>query len=242
MSGIRLERVFKNFPGSVAAVNNLSIEVFKKELLLLAGPSGCGKSTLLRLIAGLEEPSSGNVYIDDQLVNYIDPSERNIAIVYQNLNLNPHVSIAANLEFGLKFKKLNGKYIKERIKNISETLDITDLLKKFPSDLDIVEKQRVAFARAAVKLPRVFLVDRVSTDYGEHVNNKLFEEIEIIQKKLQVTTVLAVDCDAVPVRIGDRIAVMNNGRIEQAGIYDELYNNPVNNYVAGFMGKEVLYT
>lgn len=237
MSGVRLENVKKSFPGRVLAVNDVSMEIYKKELIVLSGPSGCGKSTLLRLIAGLEEPLSGNIYIDDQLANYTDPAERNIAIVYQNLSLYPHMSVSANLAVGLRFRKLNTRQIKDRITNISDILGISNLLDKYPSDLDAIERQYVAFARAAVKLPRVFLVDRVGTEYDEQTKKRLLEEIVAIHEKLQTTMVVAIDSTVSPAWIGDRIAVMNNGRIEQIGTYEELYNHPLNMFVAGFMGR-----
>ncbi len=243
MSAIRLENVSKSFPGGVLAVNNVSVDIQNKQLVMLAGPSGCGKSTLLRLIAGLEEPSSGNIYIDEQLANLIDPTERNIAVVYQNHNLYPHMSIAANMEFGLKFRKLNAKHIKERISNTADVLEIAHLMGKYPADLDVFESQRVAFARALVKLPRVILIDRINTAYDEHTKKTLYDEIGTIQQKLQITTILAVDSDTIPVRMGDRTIIMNKGSIEQIGTWDQLYNQPANTFVAGFMGREdVSYT
>lgn len=237
MSGIRLENVSKSFPGGILAINDLSMEINNKELLVLTGPSDCGKSTLLRLIAGLEDPCRGNIYIDGQLVNYIDPTERNIAMVFQNLNLYPHMTIFQNMEFGPKFRKLNIKQVRENIVNIAEMLEISHLLDKYPNELDAFERQRVAFARAAVKHPRVYLVDRVSTRCSDKEKKRLYEEITAIHQKLRATVVVAIDSDVAPVCMGDRTAVMNNGRIEQIGAYEELYNRPSNKFVAGFMGR-----
>ena len=237
MSSIRLKNISKSFPGNIVAVNNLSIEIHNGELLVLTGPSGCGKSTLLRLIAGLEDPDSGDIFINHQLATFIDPTERNIAIVNQNRIMYPHLSVYGNLEFGLKFRKLNSKHIRDRIGQVADQLDISDLLDKHSNDLNIFEKQRVAFARAAVKLPRVILVDQVSTVYDDSTRRTLYEEIALLHKKLQITTVLAIDGDTAPVKMGDRTAIMNKGAVEQAETYERLYEDPVNQFVAEFMGR-----
>lgn len=237
MSSIRLQNISKSFPGNIIAVNNLSLEIYNEELLMLTGPSGCGKSTLLRLIAGLEDPDSGDIYINNQLANFIDPTERNIALINQNRIMYNQMSVYGNLEFGLKFRRLNGKHIKERIAQIAGILGIDGLLDKHPGELDVFEKQRVAFARAAVKLPRVILVDQVNANYDENVRKKLYEEVELLSEKLQITIVLAVDSNTAPVNIGDRAVIMNKGSIEQVGTYEDLYKNPVNQFVAEFMGR-----
>ncbi len=149
----------------------------------------------------------------------------------------PDLSVYGNLEFGLKFRKLNSKHIRDRIGQVADQLDISDLLDKHSDDLNIFEKQRVAFARAAVKLPRVILVDQVSTVYDDPTRKTLYEGIALLHEKLQITTVLAIDSDTAPVKMGDRTAIMNKGVIEQTGIYERLYENPVNQFVAEFMGR-----
>lgn len=237
MSGIILEKVSKVFPGGNQAVKDISIEVKHDELLVLTGPSNCGKSTLLRLIAGLDDITSGEIYVGGQLANYTDPIERNIAIVYQSLTLYPHMTVWGNIEFGLKFSRSKGKHLKENIKHITELLEITDLLQKYPGDLDIYQKQRVAFAKAAVKSPKVFLVDRTCTSCNDNTRKGLYEEIVDIWHKLKQTTIVAIDSDMVPVDTAGRIAVMNNGNLEQIDTYNELYNLPCNKFIAGFMGK-----
>jgi len=237
MSGIRLEQVSKVFPGGNQALKDISLEVKNDELLVLTGPSDCGKSTLLRLIAGLDDITSGEIYIDGKLANYTDPIERNIAIVYQSLTLYPQMTIWGNIEFGLKFSKNKGKHLKENIKHIADLLEITDLLQKKSHQLDIYQNQRVAFAKAAVKAPKVFLVDRVCTDCDENTKKSLYEEIINIWHKLKQTTIVAIDSNMVPVDTVGRIAVMNNGKIEQIDMYTNLYNEPCNKFVAGFVGK-----
>jgi ABC-type sugar transport system ATPase subunit len=237
MPSIRLKNISKSFPSNIAALNNLSLEIYNGEMLVITGPSGCGKSTLLRLIAGLEDPDRGDVFINDQLATFIDPTERNIAIVNQNRIMYPNLSVYGNLEFGLKFRKLNSKHIRDRIGQIANQLEISDLLDKHSGDLNIFEKQRVAFARAAVKMPRVILVDQVSTAYDETTRKALYEEIALLHNKLHITTVLAIDSDTAPVKMGDRTAIMNKGAVEQAGTYEKLYENPANQFVAEFMGR-----
>ncbi|MGE5328154.1 MAG: ABC transporter ATP-binding protein [Deltaproteobacteria bacterium] len=237
MPGIRLEQVSKVFPGGNQAVKDIMLEVKNEELLVLTGPSDCGKSTLLRLIAGLDELTSGEIYIDGQLANFTDPIERNIAVVYQNLTFYPYMNILGNIEFGLKFSQNKGRHIKENIKNICDLLQITDLLQKQPNQLDVFEKQRVAFAKAAVKSPKVFLVDRVCTDCDEDTKKGLYQEIVDIWNKLKKTTIVAIDSDMIPFDTVGRIAVMNNGGIEQIDTYTNLYNMPCNKFVAGFVGK-----
>ena len=238
MSGIRLEKICKSFPGSILAVNDLSMDIHDKELLVLAGPSGCGKSTLMRLIAGLEEPSDGNIYIDEQLSNHIEPTEMNIAIINQKFTLYPHMNVSGNLELGLRYRKLNGKQIKERVIDIARILDIGNLLNKNPKSLDIYERQRVAFAKAAVKFPKALLVEQLNNEYDENTKKRLYDEIVELYKKLQVTTVLAIDSEIMPIiGAGYRTAIMNRGLIEQIGIYDDLYNKPVNTFVAGYIGR-----
>lgn len=237
MSGIKLEQVSKAFPGGNQAVKDISLEVKNDELLVLAGPSNCGKSTLLRLIAGLDDITSGEIYIDGQLANYTDPIERNIAIVYQSLTLYPQMTVWGNIEFGLKFSRNKSKHLKENIKHIAELLEISDLLQKESQELNIFQKQRVAFAKAAVKLPKVFLVDRVCTDCDEDTKKSLYEEIVNIWHKLKQTTIVAIDSNMVPVDTVGRIAVMNNGKIEQVDNFTNLYNLPCNKFVAGFVGR-----
>jgi len=237
MSGIRLEQVSKVFPGGNQAIKDISLEVKHDEILVLTGPSDCGKSTLLRVIAGLDDITSGEIYIDGQLANYTNPIERNIAIVYQSLNLYPHMTVWGNIEFGLKFSRNSSKHLKENIKHVTDLLEITDLLQRQSHQLDVFQKQRVAFAKAAVKLPKVFLVDRVCTDCDEDTKKGLYEEIINIWHKLKQTTIVAIDSDMVPVDTVGRIAVMNNGRIEQVDTYTNLYNAPRNKFVAGFVGK-----
>ena len=238
MSSIRLEKVCKTFPGSILAVNHLSMNIQDKELLVLTGPSGCGKSTLMRLIAGLEETSDGNIFIDEQLSNQIDPTERNIATINQKFTLYPHMNISGNLELGLRYRNLNGKEIKERVIDIARKLDIDNLLDKNPKSLDIFERQRVAFAKAAVKFPKALLVEQLNNGYNENTKKRLYDDIVELYKKLQVTTVLAIDSEVMPIiSTGYRTAIMNKGLIEQIGVYDELYNKPVNKFVAGYIGR-----
>jgi len=237
MSGIRLERVSKVFPGGNQAVKDISLEVKHDELLVLTGPSNCGKSTLLRLIAGLDDITTGEIFVDGQLANYTDPIERNIAIVYQDLTLYPNMTVWGNIEFGLKFSKNKSKHLKENIKHVTEMLEINDLLQKLPQHLDIYQKQRVAFAKAAVKSPKVFLIDRVCTSCDDDTKIGLYEEIISLWNKLKKTTIVAIDSNMIPVDTMGRIAVMNNGSIEQIDTYSNIYNVPCNKFVAGFVGK-----
>lgn len=237
MSNIKLEKVTKIFPSDVKAVKDFSIEVNEGEMLVLTGPSNCGKSTLLRLIAGLEDATSGEIIINDKLANYIDPIERNIALVYQNLTMYPDMTVWENLEFGMKFSSTQKRHIKEDIARIAGRFGITDILDKYPKDLDLMQRQRVSFAKAAIKEPTIYLVDRIESDCDEQTKIALYRDIKNMWPESKPTIIMAIDGNIIIENLEGRIAVMRKGSLEQAGTYQDLYNNPVNKFVAGFMGR-----
>ncbi|MEM1610384.1 MAG: ABC transporter ATP-binding protein [Sulfolobales archaeon] len=219
------------------AVDNISLDVRKGEFLVLLGPSGCGKSTTLRIIAGLEKPDSGRVYIDGVDVTDLPPRERNIAMVFQNYALYPHMKVFDNIAFPLKLKRLPKEEIRKRVKMIAEMLKIEDLLDRYPRQLSGGQQQRVALARALVKEPRVFLLDEPLSNLDAKLRLYMRVELRALQKKTGITTIYVTHDQAEAMSMGDRLAVMNAGRIIQVGTPDEVYSSPEDLFVAGFLGS-----
>ena len=219
------------------AVDGVDLEVRRGEFLVLLGPSGCGKSTTLRIIAGLEKPDSGRVYIDDIDVTDLPPRERNVSMVFQNYALYPHMRVFDNIAFPLRLKKLPKDEIRRKVKMIAEMLKIEDLLDRYPRQLSGGQQQRVALARALVKEPRVFLLDEPLSNLDAKLRLYMRVELRALQKKTGITTIYVTHDQAEAMSMGDRLAVMNAGRIIQVGSPDEVYSSPEDLFVAGFLGS-----
>jgi multiple sugar transport system ATP-binding protein len=236
MATIRFEHVTKNF-GKVTAVKDVDFEIRDKEFMVLVGPSGCGKSTLLRMIAGLEEISAGSLYIDSQIVNDLPPKDRDIAIVFQNYALYPHMTAYDNLAFGLKIRGFKKTEIKEKVLEAARILEIEPLLGRKPKAMSGGQRQRVAIGRAIVRDPKVFLFDEPLSNLDAKLRGQMRLEIASLHKKLQATIVYVTHDQVEAMTLGDRIAVINQGEIQQIDTPQNLYNFPKNRFVAGFIGS-----
>lgn len=236
MAEIRFENVSKIFQKSVIAVKDISFEIKEKEFMVLVGPSGCGKSTILRMIAGLEAISEGNLYIDDKVVNDLPPKDRDIAIVFQNYALYPHMTAYENLAFGLKIKKVDKKTIQERVQKAAGILEIEDLLDRKPKAMSGGQNQRVAIGRAIVREPKAFLFDEPLSNLDAKLRVQMRIEIARLHKRLSATIVYVTHDQVEAMTLGDRIVLLDKGEIQQIDTPSNLYDNPANLFVAGFIG------
>lgn len=237
MADVVLKNVTKVYEGGTVAVRNAEIEVKDKEFLVLVGPSGCGKSTTLRMIAGLEEITEGELYIDNELVNNVSPKNRNIAMVFQNYALYPHMTVAENMGFGLKLRKYRKDEIKKRVNEAAEILGITELLDRKPKALSGGQRQRVAVGRAIVRHPKVFLFDEPLSNLDAKLRVQMRTEISKLHRKLEVTMIYVTHDQTEAMTMGDRIVIMKDGDIHQIDTPLHLYNHPANKFVAGFIGS-----
>ena len=236
MARVNLKSVTKIFPGNVTAVDRVSIDVEDKEFIVLVGPSGCGKSTTLRMVAGLEEINGGEVYIDDRLVNDIPPKDRDIAMVFQNYALYPHMSSYDNMSFGLRLRHFPKSEIDKRVHEAAEILGINDLLHRKPKELSGGQRQRVAVGRAIVRKPKVFLFDEPLSNLDAKMRVQMRNEICRLHTRLQSTMIYVTHDQIEAMTMGDRIVVMKDGLIHQEARPLELYEHPTNIFVAGFIG------
>ena len=237
MAEVVLKNVSKVFQGGVVAVDNASIKVADREFLVLVGPSGCGKSTFLRMIAGLEDASSGEIYIDGRQVNDVAPKDRDIAMVFQNYALYPHMSVFENMAFGLKLRKYPKEEIKERVEDAAQILGIESLLDRKPKALSGGQRQRVAVGRAIVRKPKVFLFDEPLSNLDAKLRVQMRTEISKLHSRLQATMVYVTHDQIEAMTMGDRIVVLKDGLIQQVADPMTLYDSPVNRFVAGFIGS-----
>ncbi len=239
MAKVLLEQVVKQF-GNVLAVNNVTLDIPDKQFTVLVGPSGCGKTTCLRLIAGLEEASSGNIYIGDRIVNDVAPKDRDIAMVFQNYALYPHMSVYDNMAFGLRLRKYPRAEIDRRVKETGEMLGIQDLLHRKPKQLSGGQRQRVALGRAIVREPQVFLMDEPLSNLDAKLRVQTRAEIKKLHARLQTTTVYVTHDQVEAMTMGDRIVVMKDGVVQQVDSPLPLYEQPANLFVAGFIGSPAM--
>ena len=237
MASVSLRNIYKKYPGGVIAVSDFNIEIKDKEFIILVGPSGCGKSTTLRMIAGLEEISDGELYIGDRLVNDIAPKDRDIAMVFQNYALYPHMTVFENMAFGLKLRKVPKDEIARKVEEAARILDIAHLLDRKPKALSGGQRQRVALGRAIVRDPQVFLLDEPLSNLDAKLRAQMRTEISKIHKKLGTTFIYVTHDQTEAMTMGDRIVVMKDGVIQQIDTPTNLYNSPVNQFVAGFIGS-----
>ena len=237
MAEIALQHLVKRFPNGFEAVKDLSLEIGEAELLVLVGPSGCGKTTALRMIAGLEDISSGDLYIGGRRMNDVPEKDRDIAMVFQNYALYPHMTVAQNIAFSLKLSKRPKKEIKERVAETAKLLGLEELLDRRPKQLSGGQRQRVAMGRAIIRAPQAFLMDEPLSNLDAQLRVHMRGEIEALQKRLGVTTVYVTHDQVEAMTMGDRVAVLRAGDLQQIGTPSEVYDHPVNLFVAGFMGS-----
>src|ERR1700688_1537358 len=239
MAEVALRNVFKSYDDVVAG-SNISLDIPNHEFVVLVGPSGCGKSTTLRMIAGLEEISGGEISIGGEVVNDLPPKDRDIAMVFQNYALYPHMTVAENMSFGLKLRKFPKAEIKQRVDNAARILDITELLARRPKQLSGGQRQRVAMGRAIVRNPKVFLFDEPLSNLDAKLRVQMRTEIKRVHQLVKTTTVYVTHDQVEAMTLADRVVVMNNGRIEQIATPQELYHHPKTLFVAGFMGSPAM--
>ena len=237
MASVTLKNVYKIYSGGVTAVTDFCLDIEDKEFIILVGPSGCGKSTTLRMIAGLEEISKGELYIGDQLANDVAPKDRDIAMVFQNYALYPHMTVYDNMAFGLKLRKTPKDEIKRRVEEAARILDISHLLDRKPKALSGGQRQRVALGRAIVRDPKVFLLDEPLSNLDAKLRAQMRTEIAKLHKRLGTTFIYVTHDQTEAMTMGDRIVVMKDGFIQQVDTPQNLYDLPVNEFVAGFMGS-----
>ena len=239
MAEVALRNVFKSYD-NVVAVSNISLDIPNHEFVVLVGPSGCGKSTTLRMIAGLEEISAGEISIDGEVVNDVPPKDRDIAMVFQNYALYPHMTVAENMSFGLKLRKFPKAEIRQRVDNAARILDITELLGRRPKQLSGGQRQRVAMGRAIVRNPKVFLFDEPLSNLDAKLRVQMRTEIKRIHQKVKTTTVYVTHDQVEAMTLADRVVVMHSGKIEQIGTPNDLYHHPKTRFVAGFIGSPAM--
>ena len=237
MARVVLKNVRKVYAGGVEAVKGVSLEIEDKEFVVLVGPSGCGKSTTLRMIAGLEDISSGDIFIGDTLVNDVAPKNRDIAMVFQNYALYPHMSVYKNMAFGLMLRKYPKPEIDRRVRDAAEILGITSLLERRPKALSGGQRQRVAVGRAIVRQPKVFLFDEPLSNLDAKLRVQMRAEISKLHHRLQSTMIYVTHDQVEAMTMGDRIVVMLDGEIQQVDTPLQLYHHPVNRFVASFIGS-----
>jgi len=236
MSQVTLQNVRKVYPNGFEALSPCSFTVPDGELVVLVGPSGCGKSTLLRMVAGLEAITDGDLSIGDRVVNEVDPADRNIAMVFQNYALYPHMTVARNMGYGLKNRGTPRSEIDAKVREAAEMLNLSDYLDRRPSQLSGGQRQRVAMGRAIVREPALFLFDEPLSNLDAKLRNQMRIEIRALQRRLGVTSMYVTHDQVEAMTMADRIIVMNEGRIEQIGTPAEIYGQPASTFVASFMG------
>ena len=239
MADVTLRNVVKRFD-EVEAVRSIDLEIPDNEFIVLVGPSGCGKSTTLRMIAGLEEVSGGEIFIGGELVNDLPPKDRDIAMVFQNYALYPHMSVYSNMAFGLKMRKVNRTEIGKRVQEAADILGIQNLLNRKPRQLSGGQRQRVALGRAIVRHPQVFLFDEPLSNLDAKLRVQMRVELKKLHNRLNTTAIYVTHDQVEAMTLGDRVVVMRGGVVQQAGEPLELYNAPVNRFVAGFIGSPAM--
>lgn len=237
MAAVAFSNVSKVFPDGTRAVNDLTLSIEDGEFMVLVGPSGCGKTTALRMIAGLEEVTEGDIIIGDSVVNDLEPRSRDVAMVFQNYALYPHMTVAENIGFGLKMRGVEKGEIKGRVDQTASILDLDALVARKPRQLSGGQRQRVAMGRAIVRKPQVFLMDEPLSNLDAKLRVHMRSEISGIQKQLNTTTVYVTHDQVEAMTMGDRVAVMRVGELQQVGQPEDLYDSPVNIFVASFIGS-----
>jgi len=240
MAKVELKKVCKSYEKKVEIVKNINLKVNDKEFIVLVGPSGCGKSTILRMIAGLEEITAGEIFIGEKVVNNVHPKDRDIAMVFQNYALYPHMDVYDNMAFGLKMRKFKKDVIDKRVTEAAEILDLTEYLHRKPRQLSGGQRQRVALGRAIVRDPQVFLMDEPLSNLDAKLRVQMRFEIKKLHDTLKTTFVYVTHDQVEAMTMGDRIVVLNGGVIQQADTPEQIYNWPENIFVAGFIGSPAM--
>ena len=236
MADLSLRHVKKVYDGNVVAVQDFNLEIADKEFIVLVGPSGCGKSTTLRMVAGLEEITEGEIYINGVLVNRVPPKDRDIAMVFQNYALYPHMTVYDNIAYGLKLRKFPKRVIDQKVREAAEILDITELLGRKPKALSGGQRQRVAIGRAIVREPHVFLMDEPLSNLDAKLRNQMRSEIIKLRQRINTTFIYVTHDQTEAMTLGDRIVIMKDGFVQQVGTPREVFSHPANIFVAGFIG------
>ncbi len=236
MASVRYEQVTKSF-GDVTVITGVDLDIRDGELVVFVGPSGCGKSTLLRMLAGLEDVDRGNIYIGEKRVNNVVPKYRNIAMVFQNYALFPHMTLEENIGFGLKIRGINKAERARRVREVAAILGLENLLDRQPRELSGGQRQRAAMGRAIVRNPDVFLMDEPLSNLDAKMRTQMRVEIKKLQRRLGTTTIFVTHDQVEAMTLADRIAVLHDGKVQQFGTPGELYKSPVNRFVAGFLGS-----
>ena len=240
MSEVVLKNLKKVYDNKVTAVHDVNLEIRDKEFIVLVGPSGCGKSTTLRMVAGLEEISDGELYIDGNLMNGVAPKDRDIAMVFQSYALYPHMTVYDNMAFALKLRKTPKAEIDKKVREVAAILDITEYLNRKPKALSGGQRQRVAIGRAMVRDPKVFLMDEPLSNLDAKLRNQMRAEIIKLRKRINTTFMYVTHDQTEAMTLGDRIVIMKDGFVNQIGTPQEVFNKPVNLFVAGFIGMPVM--
>ena len=236
MANLSFQNIKKVYDNSVVAVQEFNLEIADKEFIVLVGPSGCGKSTTLRMVAGLEEITGGELYIGGKKVNTTPPKDRDIAMVFQNYALYPHMTIYDNIAYGLRLRKFPKRVIDQKVREAAEILDISELLKRKPKALSGGQQQRVAIGRAIVREPQVFLMDEPLSNLDAKLRNQMRSEIIKLRQKLNTTFIYVTHDQTEAMTLGDRIVIMKDGFVQQVGTPQEVFHHPSNIFVAGFIG------
>ncbi|MCI9390945.1 MAG: sn-glycerol-3-phosphate ABC transporter ATP-binding protein UgpC [Oscillospiraceae bacterium] len=242
MADLSLRNVKKIYDNTVVAVQSFNLEIADKEFIVLVGPSGCGKSTTLRMVAGLEEISEGEIYIAGRKVNTVPPKDRDIAMVFQNYALYPHMTVYDNIAYGLKLRKFPKRVIDQKVREAAEILDITELLKRKPKALSGGQRQRVAIGRAIVREPQVFLMDEPLSNLDAKLRNQMRSEIIKLRQRINTTFIYVTHDQTEAMTLGDRIVIMKEGFVQQVGTPQEVFRHPANLFVAGFIGSPQMNT
>src|SRR5580698_5856205 len=240
MAQVVMRALNKTYDGDVHAVKDVNLDIRDKEFMVFVGPSGCGKTTTLRMVAGLESITSGRILIDDTVVNDLPPMDRDIAMVFQNYALYPHMSVYDNMAFGLKMRKFDKPEIQKRVREAAEILGIHELLKRKPRQLSGGQRQRVALGRAIVRHPQVFLFDEPLSNLDAKLRVQMRVELKKLHERLGTTAIYVTHDQVEAMTLGDRVVVMKDGLVQQVGDPMELYNEPANRFVAGFIGSPAM--
>lgn len=237
MSSVSLKNLKKSYDSKRSVINGISLDIKDKEFVVIVGSSGCGKSTILRMIAGLEDITDGEILIDEKIVNNLPPKDRDIAFVFQNYALYPHMTVFENMAFGLKMRKFSNTEIKQKVESVAETLGLQQYLNRKPKQLSGGQRQRVALGRAIVRNPKVFLMDEPLSNLDANLRVKMRAEIKKLHKQLETTFIYVTHDQTEALTMGDRIIVLDKGVVQQFDTPQNIYNNPRNQFVAGFLGQ-----